>query len=102
MALSQLRDVNILHFHSTLRRLPCSTPLVRLINLSSGSKRLCALNCYVSKSLSDAIQRILLCKGMHDKIEPWRNRCVQEGYYADVYDGKVWKSFMNNRKGVSA
>lgn len=32
------------------RRLPCSTPLVKPINLSSGSRRLYALHCYVSKS----------------------------------------------------
>lgn len=79
----------------TNRRLPCSAPLVRPITVSSGSKRLYALYCYVCKSLNDALQRILVRDGMHLKLESWRNRAVPEGHCADVYDGKVWKSFMN-------
>ena len=78
------------------RRLSCNTPLVRPINLSSGSKRLYALHCYVSKSLNSSIQRILLRKSVHIKLDAWRKRSIPEGYYADVYDGKVWKSFMSS------
>lgn len=77
------------------RRLPCNTPLVRPINLSSGSRRLYALHCYVSKSIVDSLQRILLYNGVHLQLESWRNRRIPEGYYADIYDGKVWKSFVD-------
>ena len=77
------------------RRLPCSTPLVRQIHLSNGTKRLYALHCYVQKSLKDALQRILLRKNIHLQLESWRNRYMPEGYYGDVYDGRVWKSFMD-------
>jgi hypothetical protein len=78
------------------RRLMCGTPLARPINHSSGSKRLYALHCYVTKNLKDAIQRILLRKGVHLKLEAWRKRNVPNGYYTDVYDGRVWKSFMDS------
>lgn len=78
------------------RRLQCSTPLVKPINLSSGSRRLYALHCYVTKSLCDSLQRFLLRKDIHLKLEAWRKRSIPEGHYADVYDGKVWKSFMDS------
>ena len=78
------------------RRLSCNTPLVRPINLSGGSRRLYALHCYVSKSITDSIQRILLYNNAYLQLESWRNRGIPEGYYADVYDGKVWKSFMDS------
>ena len=51
------------------RRLPCSTPLVKPVNLSSGSKKLYALHCYVSKNLSLSLQRTLIRKGIHLKLE---------------------------------
>lgn len=38
------------------RRLPCSAPLVRPIHLSSGSKRLYALHCFVRKGFIDSLQ----------------------------------------------
>lgn len=76
-------------------RLPCNAPIVRPINLSNNSKRLYALHLYVSKRLHDAIQRILLRDNIHVKMEAWRNRRVPDDFYADVYDGRVWKSFMD-------
>lgn len=75
------------------RRLACSTPLVKQVSLSNGSKRIYALHCYVCKSLKDSLQRILLRKDVHLKLEAWRNRTIPNGYYTDVYDGRVWKSF---------
>ena len=77
------------------RRLECSTPLVKPVNLS---RRLYALHYYVAKSLTDSLQRILIRKAVHLKVEAWRNRHIPDGYYADVYDGKVWKSFIDNLK----
>ena len=58
------------------RRLPCNSPLVRPIHLSSGARRLYALHTYVSKSFKDSLQRILLRKDNHLKLEAWRNRTV--------------------------
>lgn len=61
------------------RRLQCGAPLVKPIQLSSGKKRLYALHCYVCKSLTASLQRILLRDGMHLKLESWRDRVVPEG-----------------------
>lgn len=77
------------------RRISCGTPLVKRIHYSNGSMRLHALHCYVNKSLRDALQRILIRKNIHLKLESWRNRKIPDGIYADVYDGRVWKSYID-------
>lgn len=76
------------------RRISCNTPLVKRIHYSNGTTRLHALHCYVNKSLRDALQRILFRKDIHLKLESWRNRRIPDGYYTDVYDGRVWKGFI--------
>lgn len=77
------------------RRLSCSSPLVRVVHHSNGTKRLYALHCYVRKSLKDALQRILLRKNIHLQLESWRKRNMPVGFYGDVYDGRVWKHFVD-------
>lgn len=94
-SLSVKRCSYVPHHPQQRRRLACGTPIVKPINLSSGSRRLYALHCYVTKSLTSALERILMRKGMHSKLEAWRKRSIPTGYYADVFDGRVWKSFMD-------
>lgn len=39
---------------------------------------------------------ILSRPNMADMCEQWRQRIVPAGYLCDVYDGKVWKDFIQN------
>ena len=72
-------------------RVSCKGPLLKQITLSSGMQKYYQINSYPYKSLIQSIERCLCRPGTCKRLQQWRNRHIPDGYYADVYDGKLWK-----------
>ena len=53
-------------------------------------------NLYCFKKLSDSLRSLLTRPGFLEKCESWRNRKPTANSMADVFDGKVWKEFLDS------
>ena len=82
------------HPQARFRR-PCGTVLMKTVRTSSGTTYLYPRQMYCYNSLIEFLKRRLLQPGFIDRCEAWRNRTAQEGVLGDVFDGQVWKDFMN-------
>ena len=69
-------------------RKSCGVPLLRTL---SRRNHFLPFKSYPYQSLKDAIVRLLKRVGFLEKCEHWRARTAIEGYYGDVYDGRVWR-----------
>ena len=76
-------------------REPCSQPLAKKIRTKTNKivTRPIKVFCYSSciQYLQDLFQR----PGITDLLNHWRNRNIPPGVMADIYDGAVWKSFLD-------
>ena len=63
--------------------------------MQDGSVRLYPLKVYCFKSLKESLQFVVKRKGFLELCEVWRKRVIPQGYFADIYEGKVWQEFMN-------
>ena len=72
----------------------CNTLLLKTVELASGKKVLYPFKIFCYQSLQGELQRILLLPHFHDSCEQWRTRTVANRL-EDVYDGQIWKEFMN-------
>ena len=82
------------HPHAS-RRKACGHKLVKEIKCKDGSVRLYPLKTYCFKSTKEILECMMKRKGFLDLCELWRKRTMPDGYLADVYDGRVWKKFLN-------
>ena len=77
------------------RRRPCNTPLMKKIKTTRKGSSLYPRLVYCYKSVIDSLQDMLKRPGFFDSCDCWRDRNEKEGVYTDVYDGKLWKEFLN-------
>lgn len=45
--------------------------------------------------MKESLQELILRPGFVEKCEAWRSRNIAVDTLADIYDGKVWKEFLN-------
>ena len=74
-------------------RKPCGHNLLKKVVLSNGKTKYYPLKVYCYKKLKDSLFNLLNRPGMWQLCQHWKSRIVPPNSLADVYDGKVWKSF---------
>lgn len=79
------------------KRMPCDNVLFKEVHTKSG-KLYYPRSVYCYNSLLDNL-KVLACRpGFVDLCNEWRNRDFVPGYYRDVYDGRIWRELVNNKK----
>ena len=74
-------------------RKPCTATLMKTVRTSAGTTALYPRMLYCYKSVTDSLQQLILHLGFLRR-EKWRTRLIQDNTMEDVYDGQVWKDFM--------
>ena len=77
------------------RRKPCGTVLLKSVRTSHGTTALYPRRLYCHISLIESLQQFLLRPHFFTKCEQWRLREVKPGTLCDVYDGQVWRDFLD-------
>ena len=75
-------------------RVPCNSPLLKLIKTASGRHISTPLKVFCYQSIIQTIRCLVQQPGMLDVLNKWKDRTIPSGVMADVYDGSVWKSFL--------
>ena len=75
-------------------RQACGSKMYKEVKLSNGKVIYRPLLIYCYKSIKDSLQEMLNRPQFLDLCEAWRS-ASNDDKYCDVYDGKVWKDFMN-------
>ncbi|CAG2197637.1 unnamed protein product [Mytilus edulis] len=75
------------------RRNQCGEPLLKSVKLKSGDIKLYPYKTYCYKSVKESLSTMVKQKYFEDKCEEWRHRRQEPGVMTDVYDGKIWKEF---------
>ena len=76
-------------------RKACGTPLLKMVKTSTGSSALYPRMLYCHKSLIESTKQLLLHPNFLINCEKWRELHVQSGCFEDIYDGQIWKEFLN-------
>lgn len=77
------------------RRTHCNTPLMKTVKTFSGTSYLYPRQLYCYKSLIKCIENKLSTPDFVEQCELWRTRHAVENRYEDVFDGQIWKEFLN-------
>ena len=90
------------HPHRTMRQ-PCSTLLMKTVELATGRTYFYPYLTYCYVGLGQSLQHLLDKPDFFDQCEIWRSRETKGGVFCDVYDGKVWGDFQcfDNRSFLS-
>lgn len=83
-----------LHPHLA-RRAPCGATLMKKVKTSSGTVVLSPRNLYCYKSIIGSLQEMLQRPNFASQCELWRKRVSVHDKYSDIYDGQVWKDFLD-------
>ena len=75
-------------------RKPCGTPLLKKVKTKSRGISLYPKLVYCYKSVTDSLQEMLKRPDFLDKCEFWRTQQRDQDTLTDVYDGKIWKEFL--------
>lgn len=75
------------------RRKECGKDLMKKVKINNKYK-LIPRKIYVYYSIIESIQRLICLPGFLELCEEWRGRNVPAGWLSDVYDGKLWKDWM--------
>ena len=78
------------HWHRTR----CNTLLLKTVTLKGGKKKLVARKGYPYMSLIQSLKQFLQDPNTVKKCSHWKERHSSEGVFSDVYDGKIWNSFL--------
>ena len=81
------------HLFSFCRN-PCGHTLLKEVITKTG-KKFYPIKSYCYYPLAKSISSVLRQHNLMDQCEHWRSRNISENNFADVYDGRVWKEFMN-------
>ena len=89
---------NVLYPNHTQRppRRPCGQTLLMRSATASGKTVLHPLKTYCYLPLKDSVKTLISKKGFLEDCELWRKRITYDGVMSDIYDGKIWKEFVNN------
>lgn len=82
------------HPHSS-RRAPCGFQLMKCVRTSAGTTTLHARRMFCYKSLTESLKDLMKRPDFLDKCELWRTRNIDNDTLSYIYDGRVWKEFMN-------
>lgn len=74
---------------------PCNTVLMKTVRTSNGTNSLYPRQMYCYKSVVESLKELVLRPGFVEKCETWRSRNIASGTLHDIYDGKIWKEFLN-------
>ena len=87
---------HIKHPNHTQRhhRKSCGTALMKLIKLPSQRLTHYPRLVYCYKSITESLQELLMRPNFISHCEIWRKMLQQPGMYRDVYDGQLWKDFL--------
>ena len=77
----------------TSLRAPCKTMLMKGVKSSNGKVFLYPKLSFCYMPIVYSLPIVLPRIKMH--VNHWKDRCVQGGLMADIYDGQVWKKFMS-------
>ena len=75
--------------------MPCDTELLKKVKTSAGTTNLYPRQLYCYQSLVQSIKDLVKRPGFIEKCELWRSRKIMENTMDNIYDGKVWNSFLN-------
>lgn len=89
---SQIKPKQCLH--KTFSRV-CNYNLVKEVVSCSGNIKLYPSKVYCYKSVISSLQKLLLRPGFSDLCESTRNFHLEESGMTDVYNGQIWKDFLN-------
>lgn len=78
------------------RRSTCNSVLLKTVHFLSGRKLLYPFKVYCYNGITSTLQKLLLRSTFLSSCEQWRKRNVASGLISDVYDGQVWKEFVNS------
>lgn len=73
----------------------CGCLLVKTVELASGKRIFYPYLIYCYLSIKSSLQAMFNRPEFHTLCEEWRSRHVQGSTYSDVYDGNIWKNFIN-------
>lgn len=75
-------------------RRPCGEELLHQVEHPGGKKVLEGKYLYCYKSLRKSLQEFVLRPGYEKLCEKWQDRDFSSDIMTDVYDGRVWKEFL--------
>ena len=83
------------HRQAALRQ-RCDTQLMKNVRTSFGTLSFYPRRLYCYQSLIASLKELIRRPGFIEKCELWRTRNrYQKNCLTDIYDGQVWKSFLN-------
>ena len=68
---------------------------MKTMRTSAGTTTLYPRQMFCYKSVIESLRQMVLRPGWIERCEKWRLHKDQEGVLRDIYDGKVWKEFLN-------
>ncbi len=89
------------HLHIS-RRNSCNEKLLCEVTLANDNKHYYPRKVYCYSSLIDNLTSLLQREGVLKSCEHWRNRSIPSGMLGDIYDGRVWNEFLNDKQFLLA
>ena len=80
------------------RRTPCGALLLKKVRTKKGFV-LAPIKVYPYKSLRESIEHLAKRNGFLASCEKWRDRTSYDGYFSDIFDGAVWRTFNDSNDG---
>ena len=78
------------------RRKQCGALLMKQMRSKNGSTFLYPKRLYCFKKLSDSLRAQITRPGFLEKCESWRTRDLTGNSMGDVFEGRVWKDFLDS------
>ena len=78
-----------------LEKHQCGTPLLKFVELRSGTKIFLTFLTDSYIDLKTSMQRLLMRSHFVEKCEIWRHHNTSDSALRLIYDGKVWKDFQS-------
>ena len=80
------------------RRAECNGVLLKTVELATGKRMFYPLMTYCYIDLCTSLQHLLLDNTFTSNCLHWKSLQESSGVLRDVYDGRVWKKFMQNER----
>ena len=77
------------------RRFPCNALLLKQVQTFAGTSYLYPRQMFCYRSVTDSIRAKLCSPDFVQRCELWRNRKIADNTFEDIFDGKIWKEFLD-------
>ncbi|CAC5403245.1 unnamed protein product [Mytilus coruscus] len=77
------------------RRKVCGELLLKVVQLQR-KRKLYPYKTFCYKSLESSVSSLVHLPEFENNCEKWRSRRQEDGFLADVYDGRIWKEFQGH------